>query len=227
MAPIYFIMKEKKLAILGTAYTRVKAPFDDPDCEIWAVAPCLMKKDIKRIDRVFELHQEESYIHENFYQALKDYEGPIYVQEDRGEFRRPVRYPIEGIIAKYGHYFTNSICYCIALALEEGFREIHLYGIHLTARSEYAFERPCVEYFIGIAMGKGVKICIPEESDLLKSGHLYGYEEIDGKRKKIMARMEDFDTKINELKEVIHEYEAKINQYAGAKADCDYFLKML
>jgi hypothetical protein len=46
--------------------------------------------------------------------------------------------------------------------------------------SEYAEQRPCVEYLIGLARGKGIEVTVPATSDILKSVAQYGYESQGG-----------------------------------------------
>ena len=63
------------------------------------------------------------------------------------------------------------------LKREERFEEIHLYGIDMTHETEWGYQRPNTEFFLGVAVGKGIKIHIPEESALLSPLWLYGYED--------------------------------------------------
>ena len=68
------------------------------------------------------------------------------------------------------------MAYMIALAIEEGFQEIQLYGVECNLKLEYEEQKPCLEYFIGIAKGKGIKVYIHPTSKLLKSEKgLYGF----------------------------------------------------
>jgi hypothetical protein len=43
--------------------------------------------------------------------------------------------------------------------------------------TEYHYQRPSCEFALGIAFGLGIKIYIPPQADLLKTVHLYGFEE--------------------------------------------------
>jgi hypothetical protein len=43
--------------------------------------------------------------------------------------------------------------------------------------SEYGQQRPSCEFFLGIAVGRGIKIHLPKTSDLLKVRWMYGYED--------------------------------------------------
>lgn len=70
-------------------------------------------------------------------------------------------------------YLSSSIAYEIALAIYEGFEEIHLYGVDLVTDAEYAWQKPGVEFLLGWAAGHGVKVALPVNCPLLK-GTLYG-----------------------------------------------------
>lgn len=88
------------------------------------------------------------------------------------------RYPLEKIVKEFKtDYFTNGVAYAIALAIYQGATEICLYGITLSISYEYSFEKPCVEFWIGIAIGRGVEVNIFGESEVLRSParSLYGY----------------------------------------------------
>ena len=101
----------------------------------------------------------------------------VYMQEKCDEVKRSVKYPLKKVKSEFGDYLTNSISYMLALAILENFEEIHLYGVNMSVNTEYSHQRPSCEYFLGIARGRGIKIHIPKESDLLKSNFLYGYEQ--------------------------------------------------
>lgn len=70
-------------------------------------------------------------------------------------------------------YLSSSIAYEIALAIHERFEEIHLYGVDLNTESEYAWQKPGVEYLLGVAAGRGIKVLLPDNCPLLR-GTLYG-----------------------------------------------------
>lgn len=92
-------------------------------------------------------------------------------------------FPIKEVVQKFGvPYFTNTICYMIAYALLQGAKEIELWGINQAGSHEYTEERGGVEFWIGIALGMGVKITINgKDSQLLLykgrygKGTMYGY----------------------------------------------------
>jgi hypothetical protein len=88
------------------------------------------------------------------------------------------RYPIEKVIEEFqADYFTCGVAYAIALAIYFKWEAINLYGVSLGIAHEYSFEKPCVEFWIGMARGRGVEVCIFGESEVLKAPTrtLYGY----------------------------------------------------
>lgn len=105
-------------------------------------------------------------------------------------------FPLEECIKEFGMpYFNNTIAYMIAYAMLKGAKEIDLYGVNQASSSEYFYEKASVEYWLGIAVGRGVKVTINgDKSELLSNkmrfggNLLYGYNQtfqsiIDAKTK--------------------------------------------
>ncbi len=98
-------------------------------------------------------------------------------------------------------YLSSSIAYEVALAIYEGFEEIHLYGVDLNTEAEYAWQKPGVEFLLGVAAGKGIKVVLPDNCPLLK-GTLYGrgfmserpeqmsYVQLEGRLKSLQNEMQ-------------------------------------
>jgi hypothetical protein len=206
--------KKNKVAIVGFAPSTMadsRFLFDDPDCEIWGLNQLYMTynsgqnlPDIaKRADRWFQIHHRNTYdanivrdhSHHTWMTEQKDF--PIYMQEKNPEIPMSVRFPKEKILEEFGSYFTNSISWEIALAIMEGFKEIHLYGIDMATSSEYSYERPSVEFFLGWAKGRGIKIIVPQKSDILKTLWLYPYEDSAPFRTKCVARKKELNKRSN------------------------------
>ena len=209
--------KKNKVAIIGFApstMAEARFLFDDPDCEIWALNQLYMTfcpqngglpAIAKRADRWFQIHARSSYDanvvrdHSHHDWMAQQTKFPIYMQERNPEIPMSVRFPKEKIMAEFGNYFTNSISWEIALAIMEGFKEIHLYGVDMATHSEYAYERPSVEYFLGWAKGRGIKIMIPQKSDICKTMWLYPYEDSAPFRTKCVARRDELRQRANQL----------------------------
>lgn len=80
-------------------------------------------------------------------------------------------------------YFKSTIAYALAAAALLKPKEVHLYGIYQSSYLEYLFERPAVEYWIGVLIGQGAKVESHDRDTRLFGGRpvfggrtLYGYE---------------------------------------------------
>jgi hypothetical protein len=174
--------KKEKVAIVGFAPTWPQAPFKDDNFEIWACNEFHMLG--QRIDLLFELHgrreiaekerDKEKQEHLNW---MRNAKIPILMQKHYDDIPNSIPFPRDYIVEKYGNYFTNTISWQIAVAIDLGFKEIHLYGVNMANDEEYASQRPSVEYFVGLARGMGIMVYIPDQSDICKAWTLYGFED--------------------------------------------------
>jgi len=81
----------------------------------------------------------------------------------------------------------------IAWALAEGYTEIGLWGIDLDlgTHRERLVEKPCVEYWLGLAEGRGVKLTLPRESTMLHRPYVYGLD-YENEKANIERVVDDF-----------------------------------
>ena len=157
---------------------------------------------------------------------------PVYMQDKFECVPTSVKLPFKEMLDTFkargltgARYFTNSISYMLAYAIFEGmvvghqWDEIHIYGVDMAVGDEYVAQRPSCEYWIGIAEGMGIKMYIPDASDLNKTAFLYAYEEnaqkaYEGKMKQIqkdaMERMNLYQQQMTEISRLIHHCEAQI-----------------
>uniref|UniRef100_A0A6M3L9A0 Uncharacterized protein n=1 Tax=viral metagenome TaxID=1070528 RepID=A0A6M3L9A0_9ZZZZ len=127
----------------------------------------------------FQVH-DDSVILERDYETIDwmaKQKFPIYMKKKHKDVPTSIRYPKEEIVERFGSYFTNQIAWMIALAIYKEADEIHLYGCDMSLKYEYQIQRPCVEYFVGLAKGMGIQVYIPAQSDLLKCARMYGFED--------------------------------------------------
>jgi len=139
-APV--VPKRTKVAILGFVSHWQKAPFQDPSFEIWGLNE--LYQFIPRWDRWFELHARDIYENDRnrisqHIDKLKIMTNPIYMHQTWPDIPGSVRYPIEAICQAFPNpcpearpYLTNSITMMLLLAVLEGFKEIHLYGVDMS-----------------------------------------------------------------------------------------------
>ena len=225
--------KRKKVAIVGCADSKDLAPFNNPEYEIWGVNNLYAFIPPGSAHRWFEIHQIEfngqSFIRRGklafrgkpiteYLAEINSLGIPIYMQKHWPNIPNSVPYPLKEVIAKLGGYFTNTISYMIALAIYEGFERIDIYGVDMAVDSEYYYQRPSCEYFIGVARGMGIEVYIPPQADLMKTRFLYGFQEkietdfemkLDNTQKSMQSRLQQAEAQEEEAK-------CKKHQYIGA-----------
>jgi hypothetical protein len=126
----------KKVAIVGFSQHKVEAPYNDPTFEIWGLND--LHESIPRWNRWFEMHSDKQikdYCSRKqgvpYLEGLSKLNVPVYMQKQRPEVPTSVEYPIERMKAQFGDYFTNSISYMLAMAIDEGYQVIHVYGVDM------------------------------------------------------------------------------------------------
>ena len=95
-----------------------------------------------------------------------------------------VPYPIEKIKRQFYigkdcvDYFIGGVSYAIALAIYQGFKEIHIWGVWMEDGEEHQTQKPSIEFWIGVALGRNIKVHIHGKTRLLvaaPNGLMYGY----------------------------------------------------
>lgn len=217
----------RKIAIVGSApSSRGLAPFTDASWVIWACSPSNV--DLPRVDVWFELHDIDRMIADpNFFAFVRRLEkSQVYLQEKDDRFPRSETYPKDAIVDKYGpDFFSSTIAWMLALAIEQKPEEIGLFGIDMAAKVEYAVQRPGCRYFLRIAKEQGIKITVPPQSDLLSAPALYGYYEKSSMYQKLNVRRIELS---NRLKDTRSQKEAILRDEAvleGALGDVEYMLR--
>lgn len=178
----------RKIAIIGRCWsTRSDAPWGNKEWELWTLA----WDPVPVTHRMFEMHlnfrmylgsQEEGDYHVG---GLRMAKVPIYMWETHADIPMSVKFPMDAVHKLIGNangtntpYLESSIAQMLAVAILEtqpGDR-IGIWGVDLHCDSEYAFQRPNLEYLIGLARGLGRKVYIPPQSALLthEMGKPYG-----------------------------------------------------
>ena len=115
----------------------------------------------------------ESLRSENYFEELAEFPQPIYMQEHHKDIPSSIAYPLDEVMDVFKGFprgrwsdqkdwYNSSPAYMLALAIHEGAETIGLYGIDVLDDSEFSYESPCLEYLIGLAVGRGIEVIIPE-----------------------------------------------------------------
>lgn len=184
----------RKIAIIGKcSNTRERAPIRDNSWEKWGLA----WDPLPVCHRYFEIHENwwnfkadpvEAGYHKRWMQGQV---VPVYMLKKEPEIPTSVRYPMEQVADLIGRtrhgtpYLESSISYMMALALLELWDDdkparIGIWGCDLSVDSEYAYQRPNMEYLIGLARGRGIHVFVPAENAILSPcRHVpYGFDAV-------------------------------------------------
>lgn len=132
---------------------------------VWCVSSVFKQMDPDRVDLIFQLHKREvfeSWLPEEWQRVITGFPGPYR------------QYPVQAMLNKYGPVFGSSISWMIALAIEQGFEKIHIFGCDMATRDEYVYQRDTFFYMVGRAEALGIEVIIPEDSRTFFKDRVYG-----------------------------------------------------
>ena len=140
---------------------------------------------LKTWTRWFNVHSPEHIRqrHPQFMHWAKQQDGTrhIYTRDVTPDIPGNVVFPGPALQRHFNDsYFTHQAAWLVAFAVYEGFERIELWGYQfgegaMTER-KYAFERPCIQYWVGRARQAGVEVITPPEANLCHADYLYGYD---------------------------------------------------
>jgi hypothetical protein len=163
---------------------------------------------------------------------------PVYLMDAREEVPDARVYPKAEAFRYFSlngedpfRYFTNSISWMLALAIMElcpggpgtpcvDGAELGVWGVDMMMGggngSEYGWQRPSCEFFLGWARACGIRVHLPKESDLLASAFVYGDPSGAAYRKKVSGMRAEYGRRLAELRGQASQITAGINELQGA-----------
>ena len=169
------------------------APFEaDPGgAEIWACNAAFGRQ--SNATRIYHLDPLYPGRGKEFVDAVNALGVPFVCQRYEPDIPKSEPYPLLDVLRFfYGEgtreallrraYFTSTIAYMLADAIRQGFDRIVLHRLLVAIGSdEYMLQKPCLDFWCGQAMGRGIQLSISDDSSLCKpfpwESGLYGFEE--------------------------------------------------
>lgn len=228
-----------KIALIGSAPSSIRlAPYHDETWQIWACSPGAYGV-VPRSDQWFETHRWEPQIpgkpttgqpwfSPEYCEFLTRYKGTVWMADPLPpEIPNAKVLPVDNLIAKYGpFFFTSSLAWMFAMAIETpGVTEIGMWGVDMAASEEYGYQRAGCQYFITLAMQKGIKITIPPESDILQPSYFYGITETSPMMIKMTARRNELMGRISAADQRAAQARDESFFLKGAVDNIDYMIK--
>jgi len=204
----------RTVAIVGNASATLPyAKYSKAD-EFWSMNHLLLFQlpngDIPRVDRLFEIHEENWFRRKELNESAEKYWDflqqehpfPIYMHDVHPAVPSSVKYPKDEIVStllagfrdsagEIREFFTSSVAWMFALAIYEGFDRIELYGCEMQYGTEYFYQQPGGTFWIGLALGRGIDVVLHEKSTLCRA-KLYGYETAPYASRPTLEKYRDF-----------------------------------
>jgi hypothetical protein len=194
------IKSERVVNIVGMGAGAASCPQDG---ENWGVN-CTYKK-CKKLDKLFfmdnfiqghngdglpfldPLIEPKDYTFDKFLadnpnvELISRHPGQLGDVETKVNIKAIKEYPLAQAVKLIpGGYFTSTMAYMICYAILEGVNRIRLYGFEIWSGSdanEYTHQRPCIDFWLAFALGRGIQVEIPYYLSLTvgNSQNYYGY----------------------------------------------------
>jgi hypothetical protein len=206
--------------------SRTLGPFHDMSWEIWACSP--PNYDLPRVDAWFEVHSLRRKMtpqNEPFFNVLKKHPRVYLNGADplKNMIPNHIDYPIDYMVAKHGRwFFSSSLAYMMALAIEQKPEVIGLWGVDMSATEEYGYQRAGCHYFIKYAADHDINVIAPPESDILCPHPLYGFKEQSPMFWKQRVREKELKDRIAKAEHTVNSANQEIMVLRGAIDDLNY-----
>ena len=214
-----------KIAIMGSApSSRMEAPFNDQNWDIWSCSP--PNFDLPRVDAWFELHNLDRKLgppeNQKYVEALKAH-GRVYITNLDPRLPDAAEFPWQEMLQEFGPYFfSSSIAWMMAYAIKQKPTEMGLWGVDMSAESEYGYQRAGCHYFMQEASKRGIKLTVPSTSDIAMPHPLYAIKEHWPMWHKVQARKKELKQKRQLALNAIEAATKDMDMLNGAVGDMTY-----
>jgi len=177
-----FVKNLDSIFILGRGNSLLRCPVKKPEkAEYWGCNSVYKAREIDRLFIMRNLYVTQFNKDKEILKNINEKDFPVYTLGEYREIKNNIRYPMEEMIKEYGiAHFLTSISYMLALAISQKPKNLFLLGIDMEfgVKIEYLRdEKGCIEYWLGVAVGRGININLAQESTLMrrkKRNNFYG-----------------------------------------------------
>ena len=112
---------------------------------------------------------------------------PVITSRPHPDYPALKSFPLVEVLNEFNTgYFNSTAAYAVAYAIWIGVEKISLFGVDFTYPNAHDAEkgRACVEYWLGMASERGIRLVVPKTSTLLDALHsqaerFYGYDTLE------------------------------------------------
>ena len=229
------------IGIVAGGETKSLVDWDSPDWVYWSMNDFYFHF-AKKLAALFEMHPPSHYNDPKQYTPgheawMGTARIPVYLAFPNPKIPNGIPYPLDGVVTQFGRrYFRSTVSYMIPMAIRTILRDkaeggglyaprIGLWGCDMQLTSDYAKERACVEYWLGRAEQMGIEVVIPDESPLLKSDYLYGYEteKMVAHSRVIRARVRELEEQLTVALHTDRQANARVSELQGMLREAAFY----
>jgi hypothetical protein len=224
-----------KVAILGTIpYSKMQAPFDDHEWEIWVCSPGNRGGVIPRVTRWFELHSvddmkgpENGDWNKPYFDWLNTQKFPVYMQEPNDLLSQCRVFPRMAWLKEFGEWgrmaATSSISLMIGYAIMSGADTIGVFGVDMQADEEqYTLQKAGCQIMLKLAKERGIQVVVPLSSCLPTMPPFYGYDESSRMGRRLKVRHMEVNNEIARVRGVIEQHIKLLENLTGQSQQLTY-----
>lgn len=162
-----------------------------PGHEVWTINSGVLAFQYDKVWNMHDLSKLHEYEAHNYEEIYKTIDKPLITVRALESIPNSLEFPLQEFFTKFGsNYVANTVCYMIIGALMCGVKELGIWGADYEYPDKTAYEagRGGVEFWLGYAHAKGVKIQpaksstlmdmrwrIPPANGAIGYGAVYGY----------------------------------------------------
>ena len=167
------------ITILGTGATLTRCPEKKiENGEYWGCNGTYKKVKIE-LDKLFimkDLYLTQYNKEKTLIKDINEKDFPVYTLGKYPEIKNNIQYPVKEILKEFKiGYFLTNISYMLALAITKKPKCIGMFGVDMNFGTNIEYmrnEKSCIEFWLGVATGRGIEIHIPVQSTVMKrKGH--------------------------------------------------------
>lgn len=185
----------RRIIIVGKGPGWQKAPHEVEDGQVWGVNNVCLRRKVDLVFNMHDLYKHGSHpLFNKTIEYVNEHRIPIVTQKKYAHIPTSIPFPLDSFNRQY---FTNSIDYMVAYAhyldsFEEYKSIIDMFGVVMAVGTEYAIQRPSLEYWIGVFEGQGGEVLIHRPSFVCDNPRgLYGYEWDEEDAPHVLVRPEN------------------------------------
>lgn len=186
--------------ILGRGQSLGLCPVKKPEkSEYWG---CNNIYKAREVDRLFIMHDVYVTQYNRKTKIIEEANQkgfPVYTLGKYNDLKNDIQYPIEEVIKEFKiAYFLTNISYMLALAIVQRPKNLFLYGVDMnfgTAKEYMQNEKGNIEYWLGMATGRGIQFHLSKGSTLMRRkgrGNYYGMKATTDKSTHVMRLESDY-----------------------------------